>query len=190
MKGTRELDFGELDAASRERGDDRALDIRTKNGGNQTLPGQAADHCRLLRVRKILDPEPDRELDHDLVCSIAESVRTIGFLHPIAVRKVQIEKKSRLRTKIVLVAGAHRLEAARYLGHEFIECKFVHYDDDPSVQLVQIGEDLFRKQLTVLRQSELLTKWYDVVSKNDLSGQDRAHTTRRQESCNQRRACR
>ena len=68
----------------------------------------------------------------------AESARTIGFLHPIAVRKVQIKKRSKLRTEIVLVAGAYRLEAARYLGHERIECKFVYYDDDPSVQSVQI----------------------------------------------------
>jgi ParB family transcriptional regulator, chromosome partitioning protein len=118
-------------------------------------------------VSRILDPNPDRELDDTLVFSIAESARTIGFLHPIAVRKGQVEGKSRT----VLVAGAHRLAAARHLGYERIECVFVDYGDDTSVQLVQVGEDLFRKHVTVLRHAELVAKWYELVSKDDVYGQ-------------------
>ena len=112
-----------------------------------------------------------RELDWALVFSITESARTIGFLHPIAVREHQIERKGKLRTKTVLVAGAHRLAAARRLSYERIDCIYIDYNDDTTVKLVQIGEDLFRKQLTVLRHAELLTKWYRLVSKDFVYGQ-------------------
>ena len=154
MNGTKELDFGELVASN----SGQSGNPRGKNVGNEVLPGQAASRCRSVRIGRILDPRPDRELDYTLALSIAESARTIGFLHPIAVRKVQTERKGRIRTKTVLVAGAHRLAAARHLGHERIDCLFVSNDDDTSVQLVQVGEDLFRKHLTVLRRAELVTK--------------------------------
>jgi ParB-like chromosome segregation protein Spo0J len=167
MKGTKELDFGESAASSTG----QSNNARRKNGSNQALPGQAADRCRSVRISKILDPQPDRELDYTLVFSIAESARTIGFLHPMAVRKVQIERRGKLRTKTVLLAGAHRLAAARRLGYERIDCIYVEYDDDTSVQLVQVGEDLFRKQVTVLRRAELVTKWYELVAKDYVYGQ-------------------
>jgi ParB-like chromosome segregation protein Spo0J len=167
-----ELDLGEVSNARQDDGrasdPSRTRDHASKNAG---LPGQEADRCRSIRLSKILDPEPDRQLDWALVFSIAESARTIGFLHPIAVRKVQIKRKSKFRTKTVLVAGAHRLAAAHYLVHERIDCRYVDNDDATSVQLVQIGEDLFRKQLTVLQQAELVTKWYELVSKNYVYGQ-------------------
>ena len=171
MKGTKELDFGELDTNTQERGDDRASDAHKNNGDIGALPGQAVDRCKSVRISKILDPEPDRELDYALVFSIAESARTIGLLHPIAVRKLQIERKGKLRTKTVLVAGAHRLAAARHLGYERIQCIYLDYDDDVSVELVQIGEDLFRKHVTVLRHAELVAKWYELVSKDYVYGQ-------------------
>jgi ParB-like nuclease domain len=168
MKGTKdlELDFGEL-----VDGNDPASDARKDRGRDKVLPGQAVHRCKSVRVSKILDPEPDRELDWALVFSITESARTIGFLHPIAVREHHIERKGKLQTKTVLVAGAHRLAAARRLDYERIDCIYIEYHDDTTVKLVQIGEDLFRKQLTVLRHAELLTEWYRLVSKDFVYGQ-------------------
>jgi ParB-like chromosome segregation protein Spo0J len=172
MRRTKELDFGETVASSARQSDnDRPSDAsRTRDyaRGKAALPGQAVDRCRSVRLRKILDPEPDRQLDGALVCSIAESARTIGFLHPVAVRKVQ---GSKLRIRTVLVAGAHRLAAARHLGYERIQCIYLDYADDVSVELVQIGEDLFRKHVTVLRHAELVAKWYELVSKDYVYGQ-------------------
>jgi hypothetical protein len=87
MRRTKVLDLGETLDSSTRPSDNRASDAsatrdqaRGKNG--PALPGQAVDRCRSVRVRKILDPEPDRELDWALVFSIAESARTIGFLLP------------------------------------------------------------------------------------------------------------
>jgi ParB-like chromosome segregation protein Spo0J len=93
------------------------------------------------------------------------------LLQPIAVREQKIERKGKLRIRIVLVAGAHRLAAARHLQYERVDCIYVDFEDEASVQLVQIGEDLFRKHLTVLRQAELVTKWYELVAKDSIYGQ-------------------
>jgi ParB-like chromosome segregation protein Spo0J len=167
-----ELDLGEVSNARQDGGrasdPSRTRDRARKNGG---LPGQEADRCRSIRLSKILDPEPDRELDWALVFSIAESARTIGFLHPIAVRKVQVERRGKLRTRTVLVAGAHRLMAAHHLSYGRIGCVYIDYNDDTTAQLVQVGEDLFRKHVTVLRHAELVTKWYELVSKDHVYGQ-------------------
>jgi ParB-like chromosome segregation protein Spo0J len=166
MRRTKELELDLGEASTAREDDDRASDRE-----NADLPGREADRCRSIRLSKILDPEPDRELDWALVFSIAESARTIGFLHPIAVRKVQVERKGKLRTRTVLVAGAHRLMAARHLSYGRIGCVYIDHDDKTSVQLVQVGEDLFRKHVTVLRQAELVTKWYELVSKDYVYGQ-------------------
>lgn len=149
--------------------DDPIVEPGTKNDGNKEQPGEY--RCKSLPIGKILDPEPDRELDHDVVSSMVKSARTIGILHPIAVRKIQTKRKGKLRTKTVLVAGAHRLEAARCLRYERIDCIYIDYDDDTTVKLVQIGEDLFRKHLTILRGAELFAKWYELVSKDNVYGQ-------------------
>lgn len=146
----------------------RKREERSLDGGSSEPDSDLG--CKSVRVSKIFDPVRDRELDYDLVCAIAESAKNIGFLHPIAVRLVKFKRGSKVRTKTVLVAGAYRLEAAHYLHHERIECKYVD-GNESFVQLVQISEDLFRKHLTVLRRSELLAKWYELVSKDDFSGQ-------------------
>jgi ParB-like chromosome segregation protein Spo0J len=166
MRRTKELELDLGEASTARPDDDRASDRKKAD-----LPGREADRCRSIRLSRILDPEPDRELDWALVSSIAESARTIGLLHPIAVREVQIKRKSKTRTKTVLVAGAHRLEAARHLGYERIQCLFLDYNDDSTAQVVQVGENLFRKHLTVLRHAELITKWYELVSKDYVYGQ-------------------
>jgi ParB-like chromosome segregation protein Spo0J len=71
----------------------------------------------------------------------------------------------------VLVAGAHRLAAARHLGYERIHCEFIYYNDDITAQLVQVGEDLYRKHVTVLRHAELVTRWYELLTKDYVYGQ-------------------
>jgi len=82
MKPTKELDFGELDSDTQERRSPRASDAHSNNAGNRTLPGQAVDRCKSVCISKILDPEPDRELDYALVFGIAESARTVGSFIP------------------------------------------------------------------------------------------------------------
>jgi hypothetical protein len=177
VRRTREFDtyLGGL-FGSRSTGDGAKTKKRTrhreKHPSEPTLPGRTVEQYRSVRVSKIVDPNSIRELDDDLVNSIAESAQVVGLIQPIAVRKVKVERDGKVSTKIVVVAGAHRLQAARILGHRRIDCRFIENDDVSFVQLVQIGEQLFRKHLSVLSQSELLTKWCELVFADRVSGQD------------------
>ena len=59
-----------------------------------------------------------RDLDHAWVRELADSIDTIGLLHPIAV-----DKSGRL------VSGGHRLEAYKLLGCNEIECIVLDCDE-------------------------------------------------------------
>src|SRR5258706_6496317 len=72
-----------------------------------------------IGVKKILLPKSDDKLDQKTVAGIAESIQLFDLLHPIAVRRVTEEQEDgEITEKIVLVAGAHRLEAGKRLGRE------------------------------------------------------------------------
>ena len=58
-----------------------------------------------------------RRLNLDTVSSLAESIKQIGLKTPIAVRRVG--------ENAVLVAGYHRLEAAKSLGLAEIDCTYI-----------------------------------------------------------------
>lgn len=78
--------------------------------------------------------------------AIADSMSKVGLLNPIVVTKT---KK--------LVAGAHRLAAARHLGWDEIDVHVVD-SDDLHVLLAEIDENLIRNELTVLERAEHLAK--------------------------------
>jgi ParB-like chromosome segregation protein Spo0J len=123
-----------------------------------------------IRIDKIVDRHLNRKLDHDVVSNIAESLNLVGVINPIAVRRDTRWFQNKMRAETVLVAGAHRLEAARWCGLKEIPCRFVA-NDDVFADLVRFAEDLFRKNPNVLEESDLLMRWYrqrELV----ISGQD------------------
>jgi hypothetical protein len=65
-----------------------------------------------LQIKKIVILPNRRKRDEDAVLTIAESMRKLRQLEPIRVRKTRVG----LATKIVLVDGLHRIEAAKVLG--------------------------------------------------------------------------
>ena len=62
-----------------------------------------------------------KTLRPETVVSLANSLRAQGLLHPIVLRRAP--------TGYYLVAGLHRLEAARELHWEAIRAKIVNIDD-------------------------------------------------------------
>jgi hypothetical protein len=108
-----------------------------------------------ISVKKILLPKSDDKLDEKTVAGIAESIHLFDILHPIAVRRVG--------NKIVLVAGAHRLEAMKRLKRKKIPCLFVD-GDETDARLVRLGENLWRKTITVLRHAEGLVEYLNFAS--------------------------
>jgi uncharacterized ParB-like nuclease family protein len=90
----------------------------------------------------IVIPNRKRRLRLDVVNELAESIAAQGLLHPITLRKCASDGAH------VLVAGHHRLEAVRKLGHESIRALVLDGIDADRAQLVEIDENLIRADLT------------------------------------------
>lgn len=122
-----------------------------------------------------------RPLDAAKVKEIADSIAKIGLLSPVIVRRTT-RIKNGIPTEVVeLVAGHHRLEAARLLGWseiEAIECE----RDDKEARLAEISENLHRADLTPLERSVHIAEWMRLTGENnpqdgEKSGRGRPSTT-------------
>ena len=90
-----------------------------------------------------------REVDTHKVAGVAASMAMIGLRTPITVRRI----KKDLDTKILLVAGLYRLEAAKKLGWEHIDA-FVMEGTKADARMWQVMENLYRADLTALQRAE------------------------------------
>lgn len=96
-----------------------------------------------------------RPLHEPTVERLVESMGRLGLLQPITVYTPDNDR-------IILVAGHHRLEAARRLEWDEIDCVFVG-GDDIDRQLQEIAENLHRADLTALERSEHVAKWIELT---------------------------
>lgn len=80
------------------------------------------------------------------VHKLAESMAAVGLMHPITVDESH-----------VLIAGLHRLEAAKLLGWPEIECTVCPLDK-LHAELAEIDENYVRANLTPLQASQLLLR--------------------------------
>lgn len=117
-----------------------------------------------LPVGDIEVGERHRALSDDAVTRLAASMKDIGLRQPISVRIVdEMMLDGHLTAGVpVLVAGRHRLAAAKSLGWSHIDCIEVE-DDDIAAELWEIAENLHRLDLTkeqrdghIRRYAELL----------------------------------
>lgn len=106
-----------------------------------------------------------REVDEAVVARLAESMDRIGLQNPIQVRhNFGIDPdtgeydRGLDRGGFALVAGAHRIEAARRLGWGRIEA-FVLDDPSPDeLALVEVDENLVRAELTPLARGRFAAR--------------------------------
>ncbi len=108
-----------------------------------------------MRIEEIVPghvvvPPRLRAVDNAKVKSLADSMKGIGLQQPITVW-AEPDKD------IHLVAGAHRLEAAKSLGWEWIDAVFTDANEIDR-QLWEIDENLIRSELTATQQAEHLAK--------------------------------
>jgi len=92
-----------------------------------------------------------RPINEDRVRMIAASMSEIGLRYPITVTE-----------KGILVAGNHRLAAARLLGWEKIKAEIVS-DDALDNRLWSLVENLMRHGLTELEEAECLKEYNDIL---------------------------
>lgn len=107
-----------------------------------------------IRIGDIVIGNRKRELNKDKVEELADSFKLIGQLEPITV--------TQKNGQYILLAGLHRLEAAKLLGWESIEAK-VFTGNELECELVEIDENLMNNNLTVLEQAEHLKRRNEIL---------------------------
>lgn len=116
-----------------------------------------------LYVDDIVIGERHRALSSDAVQRLAGSMRDIGLKQPISVRVVdEMELHGEMTSGVpVLVAGAHRLAAAKQLGWSHIDC--IEVEDDPvQAELWEIAENLHRCDLTKEQRDEHIRRYAEL----------------------------
>jgi ParB-like nuclease domain len=113
--------------------------------------GAKPSSVKVVRVRivDIAIPEKSRSIRQDTVDALAVSMNQIGLRTPISVRN---SKKG-----IQLVAGRHRLEAAKKLGWKRIDAIVMH-DDKLDRRIWHNAENLDRADLTALERAEAVAE--------------------------------
>jgi ParB family chromosome partitioning protein len=95
-----------------------------------------------------------RQIDSARLSEMVQSVREIGIKTPIQVRTID---RGSGGAEVRLVAGLHRLEAARHLG---IKVPATEFDGDEIAALMwEIAENLHRAELSALDRSDHIDRW-------------------------------
>ncbi|MEN6487655.1 MAG: ParB N-terminal domain-containing protein [Smithella sp.] len=111
-----------------------------------------------IKINDIVVNNRKRKLNENKVKELAESMKIIGQLEPITVTSGN-----------VLLAGLHRIEAAKMLGWDEIKAELFE-GNELECELAEIDENLMRNDLTVLEQGEHLARRQELsrILKGDL----------------------
>ena len=114
--------------------------------------GSRARRVLPVDLASIEIPPRLRAVDPETVTALADSIARLGLQNPII-----LQKHSDDPGLLLLVAGAHRLQAVRDLGWPRIEALVV--DGSPEeISLIEIDENLIRKDLTPLDRASFLAQ--------------------------------
>ncbi len=113
---------------------------------------------RDIEVNKIRVKGNRRQLDPKKVEEITDSINEIGLRTPITVR-------GHLRGPI-LVAGLHRLEAAKLLGWKTIPCVYIG-GGERVARLWEISENLHRAELSAMDRAKLVAEWVQLINERE-----------------------
>lgn len=99
-----------------------------------------------------------RGLNPEAVARLAESIKRIGLQTPISVRYDEETGD------VALVAGLHRLEAMRALGHDTIPAVYTEGTADDA-RMWEIAENLHRADLSAVERAEHIEEWRKLSAK-------------------------
>lgn len=121
----------------------------------------------LVSVNMIECGDRARTVRDEDVQTLMRSMAEIGLKTPISVRYCSDRPSEANGTEdsTVLVSGAHRLEAARRLGWEQIECFIVTDQSDDQARMWEIAENLHRAEISALERSEHIAEWVKLSDK-------------------------
>lgn len=112
-----------------------------------------------IRIDQIHIPARLRAVEEEHALAIAQSIVEHGLLNPITVRATPAANKG--KTPFTLVAGAHRTRAEVINDQVEIDAMVVDADQAEG-QLVEIVENLFRNDLSVIDRAIFLQTYRDV----------------------------
>ena len=118
----------------------------------------------LVQISEIKINAGRREADPESVQELADSISKVGLLNPITVDQEH-----------TLIAGLHRLEAAKSLGWTEIECT-VSSLEGLLAELAEVDENVVRKGLSAVEYSDLLLRRkeiYEMLHPEAKNGGDR-----------------
>lgn len=110
-----------------------------------------------IAIADIAVPERLRAVEEEHAIAIAQSIVEHGLINPITVRATPAAKGG----KWTLVAGAHRLRAVALNDDDQIDAVIIQADKDEA-QLVEITENLFRNELSVIDRSIFVQSYRDI----------------------------
>ena len=135
-----------------------------------------------IRVEDIEIGERHRALSNDAVERLAKSMDDIGLKQPISVRVVdEMMVDGELTCGVpVLVAGHHRLAAAKSLGWSHIDC--IEVDDDAiTAEMWEIAENLHRLDLTKEQRDGHIRRYAELLAARVQSTQNAAIESKRED---------
>jgi ParB/RepB/Spo0J family partition protein len=111
----------------------------------------------------IVIPATHRVIDHKKVEELAQSMGKLGLINPIVVLEVK-DGDTTLHAEVV--AGGHRVEAARSLEWAFIDAIWIY--DKTEARLITITENLHRNELTALERDEQIAEWIELTERKQV----------------------
>jgi ParB-like chromosome segregation protein Spo0J len=126
-----------------------------KESPDSNLPTPPSYKVHYIAVGKIEVGSNRREINQEKLDDLKRSIAKIGLRTPLTIRSLLSGKKK-------LVAGGHRLEAVKALGHKKVACMHIA-GGTTAARLWEISENLDRAELTVLEESELITEWLELT---------------------------
>lgn len=113
-----------------------------------------------IAISDIVVPARLRDIEEEHAIAIAQSIVEHGLLNPITVRATPAAKGG----PYTLVAGAHRLRATVLNDEEEIDATVVEADK-AEAQLLEITENLFRNELSVIDRAVFVSTYREVWEK-------------------------
>lgn len=112
-----------------------------------------------LFIDDIIVSDRHRPVDADAVKVLAASLESLGLRTPITIRSPSV-------SECYLVAGRHRLEAARLLGWEKIECFVLDCSEDEA-EMWEISENLHRSGLTKEQRDAHIRRFAELLARRN-----------------------
>ena len=128
----------------------------------------------LVPISEIKVSAGRRETDPEEVRELVDSISKVGLLNPITIDREH-----------TLIAGLHRLEAAKLLGWTEIECTVSNLEG-LLAELAEVDENVVRKGLSAVEYSDLLLRRkeiYEVLHPETKNGGDRKSEEIRSAKC-------